>query len=270
VVGSPFVVSVTTDSLAPATYGLNASLDLLVAFSEPVAVRCGPQDASWEQAVQPVSAGAAPSASVFSSCPFLQLALFTQGFSPLSTNGVARLVADTLPQFALGADPGVQTSGPFDPPTVLRFRYTVRPFDTTCPGGACAPLKYRGKNALQLNQTKLGAGFPAGARPAAIVRVSDGLPAGHRLPPIGHPAGLSQRLFIQTPGGQVAGAGPAQSHPPPPAPLGAALPPPPPLNVLNFSTTEVGSDTSTVASTAGGGGRAVVKIQDALNGALGK
>jgi len=225
VLGGAFVTGVSSDT-PPGLLGVGDSLDVLVSFSEPVALRCGAgagAGGGWAAAARAVAAGAPPLTTAFATCPGAVLALGTRGGAAGSREGLARLVADGLAQFRgpTATQPAVAPSGPADAANLLRFRYTVRPLDTTCAAGlaACTPLGTRGAGALRLNYSGVT---------AAIYRLSDGTPAGTALPPAGHPAGLARqrRLIIVTPNAQQLAGAPLPPSPPPPRPG----PPAPPLS----------------------------------------
>jgi hypothetical protein len=195
VVGPPYVTNVSSDSPA-GTYTNGNTLDVLVSFSEAVNVTCA---AGWTQATVSMSAGAAPDNTVFSKCSTsitLQLVTAPVNATASATNGFAVLVADRLSQFdgSKVVSPAVITGGPFDPPNVLRFRYTVKAFDTTCPKGVCAALQYTsGQSALSLGSN-------------TVNRITDGVSAGTTvaLPPTNSAYSLAAQrlLLIQTRNGQ--------------------------------------------------------------------
>lgn len=198
VVGSPYVLSVTSDSVS-GIYGVGQAVDLIVRFSEPIAVSCGSGNANWIPAASRgviLQGGASPSVTAFSSCGSVTLSLVTAGRNANSANGSAVLVADTLPQLnpATVAAPAVSAAGPWDGTDVLRFRYVVKAFDTSCPAFVCTPLQYSSSSALAL------------AGGSLIRRASDGAAAGVALPPLSHAAnslGVHRKLLLQTPNGQV-------------------------------------------------------------------
>jgi hypothetical protein len=193
VVGPPYVTNVSSDSPA-GTYTNGNTLDVLVSFSEAVTVTCA---AGWTQATVSMSAGAAPDPTVFSTCTSITLQLFTApvNATAFATNGFAKLVADRLSQFdgSKVASPAVITGGPFDPPNVLRFRYTVKAFDTTCPKRVCAALQYTSQSALSLGSN-------------TVNRITDGVSAGTTvaLPRTNSAYSLAAQrlLLIQTRNGQ--------------------------------------------------------------------
>ena len=204
VIGPPYVTNVTSDT-APGVYSNGQTVDVLVYFSEAISVTCGATNTAWAQATVSPVAGAAHDPTVFSKCSTMTLALVTAptGAVASATNGTANLVADTLPQFdgSKVASPYVTTTGPFDPPNVLRFRYIVKAFDTTCPTAyGCSPLQYSGQGALTLGTNNM------------LQRVTDGNSVvGHSLPPtrfdsgaVDHALslGAERRLLIMTRNGQ--------------------------------------------------------------------
>jgi hypothetical protein len=206
VIGPPYVVNVTSDT-APGVYANGMTIDVLVYFSEAISVTCGATNTGWTQAAVNQAAGAARDPTVFSTCSTMLLALVTAPVGAVATasNGTANLVADTLPQFdgSKVSSPVVTTTGPFDPPNVLRFRYIVKSFDTTCPtASGCSPLQYSGQSALALT---LGTNN-------VLKRVTDGNSGvGVMLPPtrfdaggVDNPLSLGavRRLLIMTRNGQ--------------------------------------------------------------------
>ena len=172
VVGAPFVTSVSTPSPPLRVTAVGATVDILVSWSEPVLLLCGAANDAW--------APTAASTTLITTCPLILLKMVSQPSNGLLPNGTAILVASTLAQLQPGA------AGPPDPPNVLRFRYTVRAFDTSDPAAATAAaargLQYAGAGALQF-------AAQAGGDLAAIVRRVDHAPAGVALPPTRFDAG---------------------------------------------------------------------------------
>ena len=204
VIGPPYVVNVTSDT-APGVYSNGMTIDVLVYFSEAINVNCGTNNTGWTQAAVNLVAGAAPDPTLFSKCSTMTLALVTAPTGAVATasNGTAYLVADTLPQFdgSKVSSPVITTTGPFDPPNVLRFRYIVKSFDTTCPTAyGCSPLQYSGQSALTLGTNNV------------LKRVTDSNSGvGIRLPPTRFDSGgtdnalslgAERRLLIMTRNGQ--------------------------------------------------------------------
>ena len=140
VIGAPFVCNVTTQHPPGTVTAPGSTVDILVAFSEPVSITCGAADDQWlplPAAGRLLGGGGA----VFASCPVITLALVTDGDArSLTGNNSAALVSSTLAQLAPGAE------GPPDAPALLRFRYVVKSFDNTYGLG----LQYANTSALIL------------------------------------------------------------------------------------------------------------------------
>ena len=230
VVGAPFVISVSTPSPPLRITAIGATVDILVSWSEPVLLLCGAANDAW--------APTAASTTLITTCPLILLQMVSQPSNGLLPNGTAILVASTLAQLQPGA------AGPPDPPNVLRFRYTVRAFDTSDPAAATAAaargLQYAGAGALQFAAAQAGGGFVPSS--AAIVRRVDHAPAGVALPPtrfdaggVDHPLSLAGTKTVVIAASYMPSRGstplPGPSPPPPtpsPNPLPTSPSPPPP------------------------------------------
>ena len=157
--GAPFVCNVTSPFPTRRVTRSGTVIDVLVAWSEPLAVACGAANTAWQPLPPPppqdrFSPPLAPAAWM---CPLITLALAVGPGQNTSVPLVARA-------------PSVWPPPPGCPPaqaSVLRFRYVVRSGDSTPP----RQLQYAGRAALQL------------ASGAAVVRAVDGAAAGLALPP---------------------------------------------------------------------------------------
>ena len=134
-------------------------IDILVSWSEPLAVACGPANTAWQPLPSPppqdrFSPPVAPAAWM---CPAITLALAV-GSGPNTSVPLVAQAPSTWPP-PLGCPPPAAA--------VLRFRYVARQGDSTLP----RPLQYAGREALQL------------ASGSAIVRAADSAAAGIALPP---------------------------------------------------------------------------------------
>ena len=145
-------------------------IDVLISWSEPLAVACGAANAAWQPLPPPppqdrFSPPVAPAAWM---CPAITLALAVGPGQNTSVRLVAQAPSIWPPP--LGC--------PVPSAAVLRFRYVAKPGDSTLqrpPGDST--LQYAGRGALQL------------ASGATIVRAADSAAAGIALPPTRFDAG---------------------------------------------------------------------------------
>ena len=159
VIGAPFVVNVSSPFPTRRVTLNGAVIDVLVSWSEPLAVACGAANTAWQPLPPPppqdrFSPPVAPAAWM---CPLITLALAVGSGANTSVPLVAQVPSTWPPP------PGCPSSAA----AALRFRYVARAGDSTLP----RPLQYAGRAALQL------------ASGAAIVRAADGAAAGTALPP---------------------------------------------------------------------------------------
>jgi hypothetical protein len=158
VVGAAFVCNVSTAFPTRRVTAAGTVIDVLISWSEPVAVACGAANDAWVPLPPPPpqDAFSPPVSPAAFTCPLVTLTL-----SLGALNATAPLVASA--PSAWPPPPGCVA----DVAAVLRFRYTAQRGDAASP----KPLQYNGRQALQL---------AAGAR---IVRAADGADAGTALPP---------------------------------------------------------------------------------------
>ena len=161
VIGAPFVVNVTSPFPTRRVTLNGTVIDILVSWSEPLAVACGAANTAWQPLPLPApqdrfSPPVAPAAWM---CPVITLALVNGSGANISVPLVAQAPSAWPPP--LGCPPAEAA--------VLRFRYVARAGDSTLPQPR--PLQYAGRAALQL------------ASGAALVRAADSAAAGTALPP---------------------------------------------------------------------------------------
>ena len=170
VIGAPFVVNVTSPFPTRRVTHNGTVIDVLISWSEPLAVACGAANTAWRPLPPPPPQDrfSPPVAPAAWTCPVITLALVNGSGANISVPLVAQAPSTWPPP--LGCPPAEAA--------VLRFRYVAQPGDSTLPAiGLPRPLQYAGHAALQL------------ASGAAIVRAADSAAAGTALPPTRRDAG---------------------------------------------------------------------------------